>query len=58
MQAAQSISPAVWAVTILPGIHFQLENLTEANQIYAFCYYYYYFNKHLHPESYHLERKK
>lgn len=33
MQAAQSISPVVWAVSTLPGMHFKLESLTKAKQV-------------------------
>lgn len=54
---AQRISPAVWAVSILQGIHFKLESLTKAKQNSTLGYYYYCFNKHL-QQTYQSSRKK
>lgn len=36
--AAQSISSAIGAVSILPGMHFKLDSLSRAKQMQAPCY--------------------
>lgn len=33
VRAAERISSAIWAVNVLPGMHFQLEKLTKAKQM-------------------------